>query len=87
MNWKTYVGKIIPKLSRACYVIIYVYFLNDITTFKTIFYAYFHLVMEYCIVFWGNSPFSKKVLQIQKKIIRVMKGSPTVAHLNFYFET
>jgi hypothetical protein len=36
MIWKTGRNKIIPKHSRACYVIISVYFLNDISTFITI---------------------------------------------------
>jgi len=47
MNWKTYKDKIIPKRSRACCTIRtvcirYVYFLNDVSTFTTIYYAYFH---------------------------------------------
>ena len=69
LNWKTHIHKVITKLSRACYVIGFVYFLNVISTFKTIYYAYFHSVIEYGIIFWGNSPSSMKVLQIQKKKI------------------
>ena len=70
MNWKTHIDKIIPKLSRACYIIrsVYarsVYFLIDVSTFTKIYYAYFHSVMKYGIIFQSNSPFSKKVLQIQ----------------------
>jgi len=64
MNWKIHVNKIIPKFSRACYVIRSVYLLFGVSTFKTIYYAYFHSVMEYGIIFWGNSSFTKKVLQI-----------------------
>jgi len=36
MNWKTHIDKIMPKLSRACYIIRSVYFLNDVSTFTTI---------------------------------------------------
>ena len=42
--------------------------------FTTIYYAYFHSVMEYGIFFWGNSLYSKKVLQIW-----ITKGSPSRA--------
>ena len=63
MNWETRIDKIIHNLSIACYVIRSVNF-NDVSTFKTIYYAYFHSVMEYGIIFWGNSSFTKKVLQI-----------------------
>jgi len=64
MNWKAHIDKIIPKLSRASYVIRSVYFLNDVSTFTTIYYASFHSVMKYGIIFQGNAPFSKKVLEI-----------------------
>jgi len=39
MNWKTHVDKIISKHIIACYVIKSVYIHNDISTFKTIYYA------------------------------------------------
>jgi len=54
MNWETRIDKIIHNLSIACYVIRSVNF-NDVSTFKTIYYAYFHSVMEYGIVFSGKS--------------------------------
>jgi hypothetical protein len=62
MNWKTHIDKIIPKLCSASYIIRSVYFLNDVSTFTTIYYAYFHSVMKYSIILQGNSPFSKKVM-------------------------
>jgi hypothetical protein len=36
MNWKTCIDKKISELSRACYVIRFVYFLNDVSTSKTV---------------------------------------------------
>jgi hypothetical protein len=38
--WKTGINKIIPELSRDFYVIRSVYFLNDISTFKTIMHSF-----------------------------------------------
>jgi len=67
MNWETQIDKIIPILSKTCYVLRSVYFFKDVSTFKTIYYAYFHSVMEYGIIFWCKSSSSKKVLQVQKK--------------------
>ena len=40
MIWKAGINKIIPELSRAFYVIRSVYFLNDISTFKTIMHCF-----------------------------------------------
>jgi hypothetical protein len=39
-----------------------------------IYYSYFHLVMTYGLLFWGNSPDSIKIFRLQKKIIRIMAG-------------
>jgi IS1 family transposase len=41
---------------------------------KSIYYAYFHSLMKYGIIFWGNSTDSKKVFTLQKKIVRIMLG-------------
>jgi hypothetical protein len=45
MKWKTHIDLILPKLSRACYVIRSMYFLNDISTLKVVYYAYFHAMV------------------------------------------
>jgi hypothetical protein len=47
----------------------------NINTMKSIYYSYFHAVMTYGLVFWGNSPDSIKIFRLQKKIIRIMMGS------------
>jgi hypothetical protein len=44
-------------------------------TLKVVYFAYFHSIMSYGIIFWGNSTDSKKVFYIQKKIIRIMAGT------------
>jgi hypothetical protein len=87
MKWKTHIDLILPKLSRACYVIRFMYFLRDISTLKVIYYAYFHAIMEYGIIFWGNSSLSKKIFQLQKKIIRTMTGSTSRASCKPLFKT
>jgi hypothetical protein len=44
-------------------------------TLKLILFAYFHSIMSYGIICWGNSTDSKKVFYIQKNIIRIMAGT------------
>jgi hypothetical protein len=41
---------------------------------KLMYFAYFHSIMKYGIIFWGNSSHSKKILTLQKKIVRLMAG-------------
>jgi ribosomal protein L36 len=71
-----HVQKILPKLCSACYLVRRMYPFFDINTLKMIYSAYFHSVMEFGIIFWGNSAESKKVLLQQKKIFWIMTGSP-----------
>jgi hypothetical protein len=42
-------------------------------TLKVIYYSYFHFIMTYGLIFWGNSPDSIKIFRLQK-IIRIMMG-------------
>jgi len=43
-------------------------------TLKVIYYSYFHCIMTYGLIFWGNSPDSIKIFRLWKKIIRIMMG-------------
>jgi hypothetical protein len=43
-----------------------------INTLKMIYHSYFHSVMTYGLLFWGNSPDSIKIFRLQKRIIRIM---------------
>jgi hypothetical protein len=44
-------------------------------TLKLVYFAYFHSIMPYGVIFWRNLTDSKKVFYIQKKIIRIMAGT------------
>jgi hypothetical protein len=41
---------------------------------KAIYYSYFHSLMSYGIIFWGQSTNSIRVFRLQKRIIRIMMG-------------
>jgi hypothetical protein len=42
---------------------------------KSIYFAHFHSIASYEIIFWGNSSNSKKIFTLQKRIIRIMVGA------------
>ena len=42
---------------------------------KLIYYSYFHSLMTYGIIFWGNSTQSIHVFQLQKRVIRIITDS------------
>jgi hypothetical protein len=60
------------KLSQACFIarVIKPFLTRD--TLKMIYYAYFHAIMTYGLIFWGNSSHSGNIFKLQKRIIRIM---------------
>jgi hypothetical protein len=74
LNGKNHVDQIIPKLSTACCMVRQIYYIcND--TLRSIYFAYFHSIASYGVIFWGNSSSSKKIFTLQKRIIRIMRGA------------
>jgi hypothetical protein len=49
--------------------------ISNTETLKSIYFAYFHSIMKYGIIFWGNASYSKKIFTLQKKIVRLMAGA------------
>jgi hypothetical protein len=76
LNWETHVHYLLPKLSSACYLIRRMYPFFNMHTLKMIYHACFHSVMEFGIIFCGAFADSKKVFLQQKRILRIMTGSP-----------
>jgi len=74
LSWKTHIESIKNKLSSSCCVMKLVKPYVTAKTLKMIYYSYFHSLMTYGLIFWGNSPDSIKIFRLQKKIIRIMMG-------------
>ena len=73
LPWGTHINMIIPKLSSACFAISAVrHFLSQDS--MKIYYSYFHSIMTYGIIFWGNSYYSINTFRLQKNIIRITMG-------------
>ena len=63
-----------PKLSSACFALRVVAGILSRESVITVYFAYLHSILKYGIIFWGNSPNSKKVFLIQKRALRIMFG-------------
>ena len=50
------------------------------------YYAYFHSLMNYGIIFWGNSSYSDKVFKLQKRIVILLAGSMTRDSSHYLFK-
>ena len=55
------------KLSIACYAIRYVKHFMSQDTLRTIYFSYFHSILSYSIICWGNSAYSSDIFKIKKK--------------------
>jgi hypothetical protein len=49
----------------------------EFKVFKDTYFSYVHAVLNYGIMFWGNSPHSRFIFVMQKRIVRIiMKAKP-----------
>ena len=44
----------------------------SLNVLKTVYFSYFHSIMSYGIIFWGNSHLSDNIFKIQKRILRII---------------
>jgi hypothetical protein len=77
LTWKGHVEMIVPKLSAACFAVKSVKPFVSRDTFTVIYYSYFHSIMDYGLIFWGNSSCSNSIFKLQKRIIRIIMGAGT----------
>jgi hypothetical protein len=73
-SWKTHIDTIIPKLSSACFAIRAVEPFLSQESLKMVYYFYFHSIMTYGLIFWGNSYYSNIIFRLQKRTIRITVG-------------
>jgi hypothetical protein len=54
LSWKHHIDTVIPKLKKACYIIRRSKLCISHAALKMVYYAFFHSVMSYGLIFWGN---------------------------------
>jgi hypothetical protein len=67
--WKNHIDATVPKLGSACLAVRAVKPLLFHESLKKIYFFYFHSILTYGLVFWGNSYHSNTVFKLQKRII------------------
>ena len=56
INWKNHIKEMIPELSGVCNAVGSVVHISNINALKSIYYANFHSVIKYGIIFWVTLP-------------------------------
>jgi len=74
LSWRTHRDTIIPKLSSARFALRVVKPFLSLDSLKVVYYSYFHFIMTYGLIFWGNSHHSNIIFRLQKRIIRIIVG-------------
>jgi hypothetical protein len=75
LNLKDHIDQMILKLSGACYAVRSMFHISNINILKSIYFTYFHSIIKYGIIFWGNSSNGRKIFTLQKQIIRITVGA------------
>jgi hypothetical protein len=74
ITWDGHIQVINKKLNTACYMVRNVKQMVSMKTLKCVYFSYFHSVMTYGIMFWGNSSHAERVFKLQKRVVRIVKG-------------
>ena len=76
LMWKIHIERIIPKLSVACFAVRSIKPFVTPDTQKTVYHSYFHSIINYGIIFCGNSSYtsSNNIFKLQTRIIRIIMG-------------
>jgi hypothetical protein len=74
LSWDNHIEVLAKKLSMACYIIRSAKTYTSTSSLKMIYRAFFHYLMTYGIIFWGNSPQGDTIFRLQKKAFRIMEG-------------
>jgi len=74
LYWRSQIAKLLPKLNTVCYTIRNLYSLLNTEVLRIVYFVNFQFLLEYGIIFWGNSSQIGCIFLIQKRINRTMVG-------------
>jgi hypothetical protein len=72
LSWKGHISDLSSKLNKACYAIRAVKSFKSLKVLKTVYFSYFHSIMSYGVILWGNSCVSNGIFKIQNRTIRIL---------------
>ena len=75
LSWKNHMDRMKIELSTAWYAIRYVKHFMSQDTLRIIYFSYFHSILSYGVILWGNSAHSSNIFKIQKRIIRIIMNA------------
>jgi hypothetical protein len=86
LSWRTYIDKLLLKLGMVCYVLRTLKSCMSRDVLIMIYYAYFHSILTYGIIFWGNFTYTIDLFRLEKRAIKVICGIHNRVACREYFE-
>ena len=80
LSWESHIKYISGKLSRVIYLLRSLKNHIPDSYVRCSYFSYFHSIISYGVILWGNAPHVNDILLLQKKAIRVISGSSHKAH-------
>jgi hypothetical protein len=75
LKWSTHTQQLTNKLCNICFTLRVIKRVSGLETVCAL-YAYFHSLLLYGLIFWGNSRNEKLIFRLQKRAIRAMVQIP-----------
>lgn len=85
LTWEPHIIYISKKLSRVIYLLKQLKNHIPIKYLRSAYFAFFQSIILYGILFWGNSSHINDILLLQKKAIRILSDSHSLAHCKTLF--
>jgi len=73
--WEKHIDHINSKLNSLGYIVCSLRSVLSLKIIKQIYTSYVHSVLNYGIIFWGNSSYSRTIVITQKRIVRIESQS------------
>ncbi|CAK1581342.1 unnamed protein product [Parnassius mnemosyne] len=72
LQWGPHISKLASRLSSAAYAVKKIRSLTSVETARLVYFSYFHSIMSYGILLWGNAADSETIFVLQKRAIRAI---------------
>ena len=74
LKWSDHISGLANQLSSAAFAVKKIVGLCGIGAARTVYFAYFHSLMTYGLLFWGTAADAGRIFILQKRAIRYLVG-------------
>ncbi|CAH2233148.1 jg17775 [Pararge aegeria aegeria] len=72
LQWGPHVNNLWNRLSSAAYAVKKIRHMTDVETARLVYFSYFHSIMSYGILLWGNAADIDTIFELQNRAVRAI---------------